>query len=242
MDDAIPKFTTQCRNCGATLHGEFCSRCGQLHRHERLRVRDWWADLVEAATDADSRVLRTVIGLAIRPGQMAREYVEGRRVEYVTPFRYAVGTCALWWLAVSLNPAAASLGWAKYGQAMNLALVPVLALCVLLAFVRSGYNYAEQLAFTYFVTAQLFLWRVPLALTFLLGAAAAPIAPYVNLFDQILFFAYFAWALWGFHRGRVRFIALRIIGAEVAVTVVGIAANVALVLYARHAARASGLH
>ena len=33
------------------------------------------------------------------------------------------------------------------------ALVPVLALCVLLAFVRSGYNYAEQLAFTYFVTA-----------------------------------------------------------------------------------------
>jgi len=238
MSDVAPTFTTECRNCGTALHGEFCSRCGQGHRHERLRVRDWVADCVGALTDADSRVLHTLLGLALRPGQTAREYVEGHRIPYVAPLRYALGTCALWWLAVASNPGAASLGWVvKYGQALNLALVPVLTLPVLLSFARSGYNYAEQLAFNFYVIGQVFLWRAPLALAYLLGPAVAPFALYINLFDQLLFWAYFAWALWGFHRGRVRFMPLRIVGAEVGVTLVGAAANVALALLERHVGR-----
>jgi len=238
MSDAVPVFTSECRNCGAVLHGVYCSRCGQSHRRDRLRVRDWVEDFVGALTDADSRVLRTVLGLTLRPGQAAREYVEGHRIGYVAPFRYALGTCALWWLAVASNPGAASLGWVvKYGQALNLALVPLLALPVLLSFARSGYNYAEQLALNFYVTGQVFLWRVPLALAYLLGPAVAPFAIYINLFDQLLFWAYFAWALWGFHRGRVRLMPLRIIAAEVGVTLVGALANVALGLVVKYVGR-----
>jgi hypothetical protein len=45
-----------------------------------------------------------------------------------------------------------------------------------------------------------------------------------------LFIAYFTWALWGFHRGRVRLLPLRVIGGVLGVLVGGTLINVALVL------------
>jgi hypothetical protein len=52
----------------------------------------------------------------------------------------------------------------------------------------------------------------------------------VSIVDQVLFIAYFTWALWGFHRGRVRLLPLRVIGGVLGVLVGGTLINVALVL------------
>lgn len=224
----IPTFTTTCLNCGAPLNGQFCASCGQNHRHERLSVTDWLGDVVGGITNLESRILHTIFDLTRRPGAMVRDYVEGRRARYISPARYALATCALWWLAVSLNPESSALWWVEYGQLINLASLPVIALFVQLPFAGSGRNYAESLAFMFFVSGHAFLWRVLLALSAFVDAPALV----VSIFDQVLFLAYFVWALWGFYRGRVRLLALRIVGGVLGLLIVGGALNLALMLWA----------
>lgn len=124
----VPSFTNTCLNCGSGLSGAYCFECGQGHRHARLRLRDWLSDVIDGIANLDSRILNTVIGLSLRPGLVARDYVQGRRVGYVSPARYALVACALWWLAVSLNPhaaQAASASWqVGYGQFLRFGELP----------------------------------------------------------------------------------------------------------------------
>jgi hypothetical protein len=224
---AVPMFTSTCTNCGAALGGTFCSQCGQEHRHERLRVGYWLHDALDTAASLDSRIWRTIAALTVRPGRMAREYVEGRRAPFVSPLRYAVATCALWFFAVVLvndEAATSAIWWVEYGQLINLASVPFMAAAYQLPFLDSRYNYAETLSFALYATGHLFLWRAALAVTSLVGAPANALL----VADNVLYFGYTAWALWQFHAGRVRWRPLRIFGALVGASIFGAALNVAL--------------
>jgi hypothetical protein len=227
----VPAYTTVCRNCGEALTGEFCARCGQKHRHERLGVRVWLEDLITSVTNLESRILQTVIGLTLRPGTVPRDYVEGRQVRYVSPVRYALVTCAAWWAAVALQPGTleGAAWWVQYGQLVNLASIPLLVPFVQVAFIGARYNYAEHLGFMLFATGHVFLWRVLFALTPWFTSAPTS-AVVVSIIDQVLFIAYFAWAMWGFHRGRVKLMPLRVFGGVLAVLIGGALINLALVL------------
>jgi hypothetical protein len=229
----IPAFTEVCRNCGEALAGEFCTRCGQRHRHQRLGVRVWLEDLVTSVTNLESRVLQTVIGLTLRPGTVARDYVEGRQVRYVSPVRYALGTCAAWWGAVALQPEAAGnvAWWIEYGQLVNLASIPLLVPFVQVAFIGARYNYAEHLGLLLFATGHTFLWRTLLALLALTPLKSSGLDLAANIVDQVLFIAYFTWALWGFHRGRVRLLPLRVLGGVLGVLLGGALINLALIFW-----------
>ena len=232
QNSAVPTFTSTCRSCGAELGGIFCSHCGQEHRHERLRFKWWLPDALDAGASLDSRVWRTIAALTVRPGRMVREYVDGRRAPFVSPLRYAVATCALWWFAVLFNDdAGTSVWWIEYGQWINLLSVPFVAATYQLPFLGSRYNYAETLSFTLYTTGHVFLWRAGLGVAGLAGAPAAPLL----YADTILFLAYTSWALWQFHSGRVRWRALRVFGALVATIVFGTALNLALPLLSRAA-------
>ena len=79
--------TEMCLNCGTTLAGQYCGNCGQ-RAHSRLisiweLLRDAFGDLLEL----DSRLWRTLIPLAVRPGKLTRDYLEGRRARFMPPFR-----------------------------------------------------------------------------------------------------------------------------------------------------------
>ena len=228
---ATPTFTSTCRNCGAALRGTFCSSCGQEHRHDRPRIGDWLRDTIEAAASLDSRTWRTIAALTVRPGRMVRDYVEGRCAPFVSPLRYAVATCALWFFAVLLvndDAATAAIWWIEYGQLINLASVPFMAATYQLPFLASRYNYAETLIFTLYATGHLFLWRAGLALASLLGVPDNMLL----VTDNVLYFAYTSWALWQFHAGRVRWRPLRIFGALLGASIFGAALNVALSILA----------
>lgn len=224
MSTDVSTAVAACFNCGAELEGTFCSRCGQSNRRARLTVRGWFEDLVTHLTDLDSsRIWQTVIGLTLRPGRVPLDYVEGRRIRYVSPIRYAIGTCALWWAAVALQPAASTVWWVQYGQFINLASLPLLVPFVQLAFLRTlVFNYAEYLGFMLFTTGHVFLWRVGLALIALVPDLPGHI---LNYADSLLFVIYFGWALWGFHRGRVRYLWLRVVAGILAMGVGGTIIN-----------------
>jgi len=212
-----PEVTTpsgECLNCQTPLNGCYCASCGQLANTARLRIDSWSAEVFDLTVSLETRMWRTLVGLTLRPGKTALRYVQGQRVAFTNPVKYAVLTAALWILATSLvNDAAAdSSGIAafleSYGQLANLLAVPVLAVIVHLSFWGSGFTYAEHLCLMLYMSGHVFLWRT------LLAGAAGLGAPdvWVMAADLILFLVYSSWVLWSFHAGRVRLMWLRVLG------------------------------
>jgi hypothetical protein len=88
QEEFVGKVTTDnCLNCGEVLRGQHCSHCGQP---AKVRVLSLWAliqDVLGDLLNADSRVWRTLIPLAFRPGLLTQDYLQGRRQRYTPPFR-----------------------------------------------------------------------------------------------------------------------------------------------------------
>lgn len=76
-----------CANCGAELQGHFCHVCGQNADTHKRSIRHLIWEALEATFELDGRLLRTVPALFFRPGGLARDYIEGRVVRHVPPFR-----------------------------------------------------------------------------------------------------------------------------------------------------------
>jgi hypothetical protein len=69
------------------LAGDFCSRCGQraLDLH-----RPFWSLVADAVGDIlnlDTRLARTLRPLLLTPGQVAKDYIAGRRAAHVPPLK-----------------------------------------------------------------------------------------------------------------------------------------------------------
>lgn len=96
--------TEMCLNCGTTLAGQYCGNCGQ-RAHSRLisiweLLRDAFGDLLEL----DSRLWRTLIPLAVRPGKLTRDYLEGRRARFMPPFRTYLVFSIVFFLIAFFDP------------------------------------------------------------------------------------------------------------------------------------------
>jgi len=93
-----------CPNCGTTLSGQYCGNCGQRATSRLISVwellRDAFGDLLEL----DSRLWRTLIPLTIRPGQLTRDYLEGRRARFMPPFRMYLVLSIVFFLVAFFDP------------------------------------------------------------------------------------------------------------------------------------------
>jgi hypothetical protein len=76
-----------CPNCSAPLSGPFCSSCGQRQLDLDRPFREIAREAMEAFFDFDARIVRTFWPLISRPGFLTLEFLEGRRVRYVHPFK-----------------------------------------------------------------------------------------------------------------------------------------------------------
>jgi hypothetical protein len=90
-----PSWPTQCRNCGTKLHGPYCSACGQSHVHGQLDLRTLVEQAFDGLVNLDTRALRTIGDLTVAPAKVCRDYLDGRRIPYVNPFKYAFATFTL---------------------------------------------------------------------------------------------------------------------------------------------------
>lgn len=196
---------THCPNCGTLRTGRFCVSCGQDNRRRELRLREQLVDGFDALFGLDSRLLRTLRELSIDPGGVVRRYVQGQRIRYLPAMRYALFTCALWWLSVGMQLTDLSefprgmriyLGWAQW---INLALLPPLALSFWVAFLGTRTRYAEHLTFLFFAAGHMFLVRSLLAAV---GYWQKSWGPTLKWIDTILFPAYLAVTLWAWLRAR----------------------------------------
>lgn len=73
-----------CLNCGTMLVGSHCHACGQA-AHVHRTIRAFFHDLLHGVFHFEGKIWRTLPMLAWKPGQLTREYIEGRRASYVSP-------------------------------------------------------------------------------------------------------------------------------------------------------------
>lgn len=77
----------ECRNCGTPLVGRYCHRCGQRHRTAKPSITMVAERIVDSVFEVDSRILRTVRLLFLRPGALSAHYFAGRRADFIPPIR-----------------------------------------------------------------------------------------------------------------------------------------------------------
>lgn len=93
-----------CLNCGSRLRGQYCGSCGQRSRGRLISIwellREAFGDLLEL----DSRLWRTVMPLLVRPGQLTKDYLEGRRARYMPPFRTYLVLSLIFFVVAFFDP------------------------------------------------------------------------------------------------------------------------------------------
>lgn len=191
-----------CLNCGAMLAGEFCHLCGQKSEPLVLPVREMAAGLAGDLLSLDARIVRTLRGLLFRPGFLTREYLAGRRVGYVPPFRLylmasAVNLALSAWLRsntfffFSATPGAESARTIALLPRVMFLLLPAFA--AVLALVYRGRMFAEHFVFAlHFHSAAFLIATLHVLLVAPDAGIPGILVPAARLLDAVLQIALFA--------------------------------------------------
>jgi hypothetical protein len=84
----------RCLNCGAELQGAFCHACGQKASSAHLELHDVVHEATHEFLHLDGKIVNTLKVLIAKPGQLTKEFIEGRRARYISPIRVYL-TCSL---------------------------------------------------------------------------------------------------------------------------------------------------
>jgi len=93
----------QCENCGALLHGPYCSQCGQKAADRIVPLWHMVKEALEAVFELGLRVLRTFPKFLFLPGRLTTEYLNGGRTRYIRPFRLYLFTTFLLFTVIAFT-------------------------------------------------------------------------------------------------------------------------------------------
>jgi len=159
MNDTTSPSTqtsTRCRNCDAPLaEGQiFCGHCGQVAEAHRLTLGSIGHEVMHALFHVDQSIFALLKGLLLRPGHLARDYVEGRRKRYFGPFGFVVITAGLatffiavtgaQWFAPDTDSAVQGI-LTRHINLVILLQTPILTALCALFFRKERLHYAEHL-------------------------------------------------------------------------------------------------
>lgn len=99
----------QCPNCGKERSLRFCPHCGQNDRDYIRSLPPLTWDIVRETFELDSRMLRTLKLLVLRPGELSAEFSRNRRASYSSPVRLYLFFSLLFFFVLSVSPKPESL-------------------------------------------------------------------------------------------------------------------------------------
>lgn len=73
-----------CLNCGTTLTGPYCHRCGQTG-HVHRTIGAIWHEILHGVVHFEGKLWNTLPMLVLRPGELTRRYIHGERARFVSP-------------------------------------------------------------------------------------------------------------------------------------------------------------
>ena len=163
-----------CLNCDTIVEGKFCKNCGQrisMQRFSLISIFDY--AVFSGILSLNKGILFTVKELFTRPGHSIREYIEGKRINYINGFTLLLLLLTLTYflddftgLKLADVTAEGSKEFAnlleefmkEYPRIVFLMNIPLLAISSYLFFRKSNYNFAENIvAGTYIISAQIIL-------------------------------------------------------------------------------------
>jgi hypothetical protein len=102
--DPAVSWKVKCLNCGAALAGPFCAECGQRALPPHPSVRALVGDALSEFSGWDGKFALTVKLLIRKPGELTRQWLEGRRVHFISPLRLYLTASLLYFLAAAATP------------------------------------------------------------------------------------------------------------------------------------------
>ena len=81
--------SASCYNCETILDQSqnYCPNCGQENHTRQASTRVLMSDFLNDYLTFDSKFFRSVIPLLIKPGFITKEYLEGKRQQFIPPIR-----------------------------------------------------------------------------------------------------------------------------------------------------------
>ena len=93
-----------CLNCGDPTVGYYCPHCGQRKVEVGVSLRRMLLEALDDQFSINSALPRTLGALLVRPGRLTREYMDGRIVRYIPPFRLYLVSSLVFFLVLSFVP------------------------------------------------------------------------------------------------------------------------------------------
>lgn len=165
-------------NCGTPVATAYCSSCGQPYPVKKLNLVTLWFDFQSRIYGFDGMFPRTLKDLTIRPGEVARAYINGNRVRYYGPVGYFFIVLTVYVLLASLlgvdlteftmaqnpvDPSVSGQGQIEASKTINIWIIENMRLVSFLIalwtvpflwvlFKRSGYNIVETSVLVFFTS------------------------------------------------------------------------------------------
>lgn len=97
--------STECLNCGHVLDmsDKYCPNCSQANSTKKLVLKDFWDEFFSSLINYDSKLLKTLYALLVKPGTITKDYIKGKRISYTNPFRFLLSLAFLYFLMVTYN-------------------------------------------------------------------------------------------------------------------------------------------
>jgi len=103
--DAESPLNPECSNCGTPLLGPYCHNCGQRLRTAEPSIQLLVQRVFDDVFEVDSRIMRSLRLLFLRPGALSAHYFAGRRADFIPPLRlYLVSSFAFFLLLAAVIP------------------------------------------------------------------------------------------------------------------------------------------
>ncbi len=76
-----------CSNCENHLEGDYCFSCGQSAFEHRVSLKTLFGDFFRDHFHLNSKSIKSLALMFTKPGEITRQYLDGRRVSFINPLR-----------------------------------------------------------------------------------------------------------------------------------------------------------
>lgn len=201
--------TAQCENCNSALEPnyKYCPYCGQ-ESHWSGKLGGLFSNFLSDYFTFDSKIIRSLKPLLIRPGFLTLAYLEGKRVHYISPLRMFIFLSIIFFLLLTTgNPSnvtySGEIGfgddfWNSFFESrmpkLFFFLLPVFALLVALLYRKQKKGLLNHFLFALHFHSSIFLMGIIYSLLSKLFALMEWQA--ANFVLLIIFSIYLAFYLW----------------------------------------------
>lgn len=99
--ESPPSWAAICLNCNAPLTGPFCARCGQRAAPPHATLKELGGEAFSEFSGWDGKFISTLRLLFLKPGELTKQFLDGRRAHFISPLRLYLSASVLFFLMMA---------------------------------------------------------------------------------------------------------------------------------------------